>query len=235
MSNSELSTQNLDLPKHVGLILDGNRRWAKEQGLDTLKGHQRGAELFKKISLHLFEKGVNFVTAYVFSTENWQRKAEEVDYLMRLVIKAFEMHLEDYNKKGIRIKILGSREKLRKDVLKAVERTEEKTANNTNGTLAICFNYGGKQEIVEAVRELVSSGEEVTEQAISDHVYAGSEIPDIDLIVRTSGEQRLSGFMTWRAQYAELLFEQKYWPAVTEKDADMWLDEYAKRQRRFGC
>lgn len=223
------------VPNHVGLILDGNRRWAKQQGLDSLKGHQRGAEVFKKISLHLFSRGVNFVSAYVFSTENWQRKAEEVDYLMRLVIKAVEMHLDDYHKKGIRIKILGSRDKLRTDVLKAIERTEEKTANNTNGTLALCFNYGGKQELVEAMKTIKESDLDISEDTISAHIYAGADIPEVDLVVRTSGEQRLSGFMTWRSQYAELLFEQKMWPDVTEEDADAWIEQYCDRQRRFGC
>lgn len=220
------------LPIHVGIILDGNRRWAKNSGLDTLKGHQRGSEVFKNVSLHLFDKGVEFVSAYVFSTENWQRKAEEVDYLMRLVAKAVEMHLDEYHKKGIRIKILGSREKLKPAVLKAIERTEQKTASNTNGTLGLCFNYGGRQEIIDAVNKAKADGD-ITEQIIGQNLYA-PEIPDIDLLVRTSGEQRLSGFMMWRAQYAELLFEQKFWPEITTNDVDGWLEEYNNRQRRFG-
>lgn len=221
------------LPTHVGIILDGNRRWAKREGVDTLKGHQRGSETFKKISLHLFDKGVKFVSGYIFSTENWQRTAEEVDYLMRLVLKAVELHLDEYHKKGIKIKILGSREKLQKSVLKAIERTEEKTKQNTNGTLALCFNYGGRQEIVEAARTAANDGE-ISIATITKHIYA-PEVPDIDLLVRTSGEQRLSGFMLWRAEYAELLFEQKFWPEITDNDANKWLDIYADRKRRFGC
>jgi undecaprenyl diphosphate synthase len=220
-------------PKHVGIILDGNRRWAKKTGVDTLKGHQRGSEVFKKISLHMFDRGVNFVSGYIFSTENWQRKAEEVDYLMRLVIKAVEMHLDEYHKKGIKIKILGSREKLSSAVLKAVERTESKTADNTNGTLALCFNYGGKQEIIDAANKIIQNGGTVSEDSITENLYA-PEVPDVDFLVRTSGEQRLSGFMLWRAQYAELYFEQKFWPEVTVNDADAWLEEYNNRQRRFG-
>lgn len=222
-----------NLPNHIGIILDGNRRWAEKSGKETLKGHQMGAEVFKEISLHLFGKGVNFVSGYIFSTENWQRKAEEIDYLMRLVLKAVEVHLDEYHKKGIKIKILGSREKLQSAVLKAIERTEEKTAENNNGTLALCFNYGGKQEIVEAARAAAFDGE-ITAESIAQNLYV-PEIPDIDLLVRTSGEQRLSGFMLWRAQYAELYFEQKFWPEVTQADADSWLEEYAQRQRRYGC
>ncbi len=224
--------EEVRIPKHVGIILDGNRRWAKKSGLDTLKGHQKGSEVFKEISLHLFDKGVEFVSGYIFSTENWQRKAEEVDYLMRLVIKAVEMHLDEYHKKGIKIKILGTRENLKPNILKAIERTESKTAENTNGTLALCFNYGGHQEVVDAVNSANTYGE-FTEKIIKDNLYA-SEVPNIDLLVRTSGEQRLSGFMMWRAQYAELFFEQKLWPEVTVDDSDMWLDEYNNRNRRFG-
>ncbi len=220
------------VPKHVGIILDGNRRWAKKSGLDTLKGHQRGSEVFKKISLHLFDRGVEYVSGYIFSTENWQRKAEEVDYLMRLVIKAVEVHLDEYNRKGIKIKILGSRDKLKPAVIKAIERTEAKTSDNSKGTLSLCFNYGGHKEVVDAVNKTISNGE-ITEESISKNLYA-PDVPNLDFIIRTSGEQRLSGFMMWRAQYAELYFEQKYWPDVKVEDADGWLDDYTKRQRRFG-
>lgn len=226
--------QETTVPNHVGIILDGNRRWAKLAGKDSLRGHQKGSEVFKQISLHLFDNGVRYVSGYIFSTENWRRTAKEVDYLMSLLMKAVEIHLDEYHKKGIKVKILGSRENIKPTVLKAIERTEEKTANNTKGTLALCFNYGGRSELIDAVRGVSEAGERLSEESLASHLYA-PEVPDVDLLVRTSGEQRLSGFMLWRAQYAELLFEQKLWPDITTEDADSWLDEYNKRARRFGC
>ena len=225
------------LPKHIGIILDGNRRWARDNGKKTLEGHQRGAEVIKETSLILFGKGVEYVTAFVFSTENWKRKAEEIDYLMRLLVKAVEMHLDEYHRKNIRIRILGRRDNLKPVVLKALERTEKKTVDNTGGTLALCFNYGGRQEIVDATRQIVALGvsaEEITEETIAQQLYA-PDVPDIDLLVRTSGEQRISGFMLWRASYAELAFVDKHWPAVTTHDLDAILEDYKNRQRRFGC
>ncbi len=235
LSNPQSPIPN-PIPNHIGIILDGNRRWAVENGRKTLDGHKRGSEVFKEISLGLFERGVKYVSAFVFSTENWQRKAEEIDYLMRLVVKAVELHLDEYDKKNICIKILGKRDNLHAKVLKAIERTEAKTANNTGGTLALCFNYGGRQEIVDAVKRIVASGVselEVSEDLITNQVYS-SDIPDVDLLVRTSSEKRTSGFMLWRAWYAELAFIEKYWPDIVLSDFDTVLDEYSKRQRRFG-
>lgn len=228
-----MSNNGNSVPVHIGIILDGNRRWAKREGSETLKGHQRGSEVFKSVSLHLFEKGVKFVSGFIFSTDNWQRKAEEIDYLMRLVVKAVELHLDEYHRKNIKIKILGSREGLSKEIVKAIEKTEGKTAENTGGTLALCFNYNGKQEIVDAAIKASKKGK-LSVETLSENLYS-PEVPDIDLLIRTSGEKRLSGFMLWRVQYSELLFEQKLWPEITIEDADNWLVEYSNRQRRFGC
>ncbi len=225
------------IPNHVAIILDGNRRWAESVGKKTLEGHRRGSEVFKEVSIGLFERGVSYVTAYVFSVENWQRKAEEVDYLMRLLIKAVELHLDEFNKKGIRIKIIGRRDNLKPAVLKAIERTEEKTANNSNGTLTLCFNYSGRQELVDAYKQIALNKiapEDITQEVVSANMYA-PEVPDVDLLIRTSGEQRISGFMLWRSSYAELLFIKKLWPDIKISDMDAALSEYATRQRRFGC
>lgn len=225
------------LPNHIGIILDGNRRWADSAGKKTLEGHRRGSEVFKEISIGLFERGVSYVTAYVFSVENWQRKAEEVDYLMRLVIKAVELHLDEFNKKGIRIKIIGRTDNLKPAVLKAIERTEDKTSQNSQGTLTLCFNYSGRQELVDAYKQIASNNiapEEITEEVVSANIYA-PDVPDVDLLIRTSGEQRISGFMLWRSSYAELLFIKKLWPDIKMSDMDDALAEYATRQRRFGC
>lgn len=229
-----MSKQTEKTLHHVGLILDGNRRWAKANGKKALEGHRRGAEVFKELSLHLFEQGVEYVSAYIFSTENWQRTTEEVDYLMKLVARAVELHLDEYHKKGIRVVVLGAREGLKDHVRKSIERTEKKTAENTRGTLALCFNYGGRQEIVDAVQALKDSEGEITEQSITEHLYC-PEVPDVDLIIRTSGEQRLSGFMLWRASYAELAFVDTLWPDMTTEEIDTVLHNYQERERRFGC
>lgn len=224
------------IPTHVGFILDGNRRWAKQQSLPSLEGHRQGAEVFKKIALATFDRGVQYVSAYVFSTENWSRTKEEVKYLMGLVVKATDTYLNDFHEKGIKIVILGKREGLDEKVVAAIEKTEQKTAMNTNGTLALCFNYGGKDEIIEATKQLIASNiaaDDITEEMFSEYVY-GPDVPPIDLLIRTSGEQRLSGFMLWRAAYAELLFTDTFWPAYTSDELESNLLEFANRQRRFG-
>ena len=223
-------------PQHVGIILDGNRRWAKQKGLKTLEGHRRGSEVFKEIALGMFDRGITYVSAYVFSTENWSRTEEEVGYLMKLVIKAAENYLTDFDKAGIRLVVLGSRDRLSRAVLAAIDKAEQETAGNTRGTLALCFNYGGHQEIVEAVKTIVAKGhtaESITEKTVAESLYQ-PEIPPVDLVIRTSGEQRTSGFMLYRAAYAELLFIKKYWPDMTIADIDTALDDYRGRQRRFG-
>lgn len=225
----------LTVPKHLGLILDGNRRWAKTQGLPTLEGHRKGYENLKTISLAAFERGVSFVSAYVFSTENWNRSKEEVDYLMKLLIWVAKNELKELHKKNIRIRFIGSRERLGQDVIKAVDAAEAKTRDNTGGELLLCLNYGGHQEIVDAVNKIIT--QKVTQPLsvsdFADQLYA-PDVPPVDLIVRTSGEQRLSNFMLWRAAYSELLFVDKHWPDFAPADLDEALENYANRQRRFG-
>ncbi len=224
------------LPKHIGIILDGNRRWAKQHGITTLEGHRRGAEVFRRVSLSAFDSGIKYLSAYIFSTENWQRSKEETSYLMKLIIKAVEKYLEDFDGRGIRIKILGSKVKLSKTVLEAINRTESKTKTNSKGTLAICLNYGGQQEILDATKQIVNSkieAEAVTKEVFEQNLYS-PEIPPIDLLIRTSGEQRISGFMLWRVAYAELLFEEKFWPDYTVEDLSRAIEVFNIRQRRFG-
>ena len=229
-------SEALPIPVHLGLILDGNRRWAKAKGLPTLEGHRQGAEVFKDLALNAFDTGIKYVSAYIFSAENWSRSEEEVGYLMKLVIKATEQYLADFDKAGIRIVMLGRRDGLSASVLAAIERTESKTAQNKNGILALCFNYGGQEEIVDAFKRLIADGhqaEEITEELISGALYE-PDIPPVDLIIRTSGEQRLSGFMLYRSAYAELLFSEKMWPDFTREDLMTAVHEYGNRQRRFG-
>jgi undecaprenyl diphosphate synthase len=229
--------ENTQIPKHLGLILDGNRRWAKNQGLPTLDGHQQGAEALKTVALAAFDKGVQYISAYAFSTENWQRTEEEVGYLMKLFMKAVELHLNTFHKAGIRVVILGRREGLNDNVLKAFEKTEEKTKNNTRGTLALCVNYGGQEELVDAVKRLIAS--EANPDSIDRKMLANAlyhpEVPGIDLLVRTSGEHRTSGFMLFRSDYAELYFTDVLWPDFNETELDKALSEYSTRKRRFGA
>ncbi|MFO0920520.1 MAG: polyprenyl diphosphate synthase [Candidatus Saccharimonadales bacterium] len=224
------------VPNHIGFILDGNRRWAQEHNLLTLEGHRRGAEVFEEIALYSFKRGIKNVTGFVFSTENWQRTDEEVGYLMNLVVKAVENYLETFHEEGIRIVILGRRDGLRAKVLRAIKKAEEKTAKNTTGTLGLCFNYGGQNEIVDAVKSIVSDSmkpEDIDVTTVSNNLYA-PELPDVDLVVRTSGEKRLSGFMMWRCAYAELSFCDKYWPDYSKGDLDEALKVYGASNRRFG-
>jgi undecaprenyl diphosphate synthase len=177
------------------------------------------------------------VSAFIFSKENWKRKTSEVDFLMRLIIKILKNHLEKYNDRGIRVKVIGSREGLKDFVVKAIETAEERTKNNLRGTLVMCINYTGRQEIADACAKIVEQNtrpEDITEELVAQNMYE-PEIDDVDIIVRTSGEQRLSGFMLWRASYSELMFVDKYWPDFDTKDVDEIINEYSKRQRRFGC
>lgn len=225
------------LPEHVGIILDGNRRWAKQHNLPTLEGHRIGSEVFKDISLHAFERGVKYLSAYVFSTENWSRAEEEISYLMGLVAKAVERFLNEFNEHNIKIVVLGRRDGVEAKVLKSIDQTIEKTKDNDGGTLALCFNYGGQEEIADAVKDIISQGtkpEAVTPELLIANLYH-PEIPAIDLLIRTSGEHRLSGFMLYRSAYAEFYFSDVLWPDFKPKDFDDALADYAKRNRRFGA
>lgn len=224
------------IPRHIGYIVDGNRRWAKERGLPTFKGHATGYKVVHKIAQASFDAGVEYVSLYIFSTENWKRSQDEVGKLMNMVIKAAVDDLHIFQENNIKVVILGSRNQLSSRVLKAVESVESKTAENTGGTLAICFNYGGQLEIADACKKIVQSGvdaSEVTPELIAQNLYA-PEVPAIDIVVRTSGEQRLSNFMLWRSAYSELMFIDKLWPDMTKDDVTTILEEYSRRGRRFG-
>lgn len=224
------------VPQHLGLILDGNRRWAKSQGIQTLEGHKKGYDNLKVIAAEAFESGVKYVSAYIFSTENWNRSREEVGYLMNLIVTMANKDLDSLIEKDVRIVFLGTREKLPKSIVRAVEGAEQRSKDNRGGTLALCFNYGGQLEIVDAVKKVITDGvdaADVDQEMIESHLYQ-SDIPPVDFMIRTSGEQRISNFMLWRMAYAELYFVDKHWPAFTVEDLDKAFKEYASRQRRFG-
>lgn len=227
---------NSDIPRHVGLILDGNRRWAKLRGLPTLEGHRQGYDNLKTIAKAAINRGVKFVSAFIFSTENWNRTPTEVKYLMNLAYTMLTRDVEELNRENIRIVWLGTIEKVSAKLQKAIRAAEEATQHNTRGTLALCFNYGGHMEIVEAARRLIEQGvkaADLTIEKFASALYA-PDVPPVDLLIRTSGEQRLSGYMLWRVAYAELYFTEKYWPDFSEADLDAALFDYASRQRRFG-
>jgi undecaprenyl diphosphate synthase len=224
------------VPHHIGIILDGNRRWAADKNIPKLEGHRAGYETLKTVATYAFKKGASFISAFVFSTENWGRSQQEVDYLMKLLLWVAKNEVESFNKQNIRVRFLGEEEKLSPNVLKAMRNAEEKTKNNTAGTLLLCLNYGGKQEIASAATKFLRANpnaDAITVEDISNYIYEPS-VPDIDLIIRTSGEQRLSNFMLWRAAYSELYFTEAHWPAFTEAMFDEALEAYSIRQRRFG-
>lgn len=223
-------------PNHIGFIIDGNRRWAREHGLPQYEGHLAGYSALKDVLYEALDQGVKYASVYAFSTENWKRTEEEVGYLMKLTMRMVKSDLHEFIDRGIRFRHLGSKANLPEKVVKAFEEAEEKTKHLTNGTVCACFNYGGQRELVDAARQCIEDGlspDEVTEEAIAARLYA-PDVPPIDMMVRTSGEQRISNFMLWRIAYSELLFLDKFWPAMTKEDVTAIIEEYRRRNRRFG-
>ena len=229
------------MPKHIAIIMDGNRRWAKAQGKSVSFAHKEGAKTLEKIVRYANKIGLGYITVYAFSTENWKRAEDEVKALMLLL----QNYLDDYSKRAdtenIRVKILGDISALSEGMQKSIIKCMERTKENTGVTFNIALNYGGRNEIVKAVKEIalqVQSGaiklEDITEEMVSEHLYTKNE-PDPDLIIRTSGELRLSNFLPWQSVYSELLFIQKNWPDCTEEDLDNAIIEYQKRTRKFGA
>lgn len=226
-----------DVPVHLGLILDGNRRWAKQRGLPAAEGHREGYKTLKKIFESAMRSGVRYVSAYVFSSENWQRDKHEIQNIMKLLVWGLKHEVKELNREGIRLRVIGSKLHMSHAIARAIHEAEEQTKSNTRGTLLLCLDYGGQQEIVEATKKIVASGispDDITPELISQHLYA-PDVPPLDLIIRTSGEQRLSNFMLWEAAYSELAFSQKFWPDYAEADLQLEIERYAMRHRRFGA
>ena len=226
------------VPQHVGFIVDGNRRWAKTRGLKPIEGHYAGYEVLHEALSYLLDKGVKYATIYVFSTENWKRNPIEVKGLLELLYRLVTEDVPIFIEKKVRLRISGARDDVRlpAKMRKAFGEAEAATAHLDRGMLTICVNYGGKQEMVDVCKKIVQSGiapEDVTEEVIQQNLYV-PDIPPLDLIVRTSGEHRLSNFMLWQGSYAELLFFDKPWPDLTNADIDAILEEYKQRNRRFG-
>lgn len=227
------------MPNHVAIIMDGNGRWAQKRGLKRTKGHQKGAEVLKRISEYVYDKEIKVLSVFAFSTENWKRDKEEVDYLMDLFLKAFKDNFDAVKKKGVRVVFSGLKDKLSDKVVKAMEKMSEETKNNNNGVFNICLNYGGQDEIVNASKKIsedVLNGNlsinDINKDSFGKYLF--NDLPPIDLLIRTSGEYRISNFMLWQMAYAELYFTDVLWPDFDEKQMDKAIEVFNKRDRRFG-
>lgn len=217
----------------VGIIMDGNRRWARERGLPTLMGHKKGAEVMRECIRWADEANVEALYFYAWSTENWNRSPEEVSYIMDLVRVELISSMEEIKKKNGRVRFLGERERMAPDIQEMMNRWEKETKDGTR-TVAFCISYGGRAEILEAVKKAVTSGKAPESEEEFKALMWSAGIPDPDIIIRTSGEQRTSGFLTWEGVYSELFFTDTYWPAFTKEEFFGILKEYETRERRKG-
>ncbi len=223
------------IPQHIAFICDGNRRWAEMRGMPPLMGHQAGISNFENLVDWFMRRGVTTITFFVFSAENWNRSQEEVDFLMDLFYTELNKNMQQALEKNIRYRVIGSRDRLPGKLAKLCDELEQTSAENTGGTVAFALNYGGQQEIVDAVNAAIAAGEPVTKETFETYLDTGDLLP-IDLMVRTSNENRISNFLLWKLAYAELLFLPEHWPDLL-KDEKLWqhvLDEFSKRNRRFG-
>jgi undecaprenyl diphosphate synthase len=225
---------DLKIPKHVAFIMDGNGRWAKAKGLPRTLGHKAGTENIRKIIAYAKEKGISHLTFYAFSTENWKRPQDEIQALMGLLRQYLAREVDTFNREGVRLCTIGDLEPFHPELKKAIESAKDKTRHNSEVTVIIALNYGARQEILRGVNRLLSSGRSpVTEEDLSGVLDTG-EFPDPDLMIRTSGELRLSNFLLWQLAYAELIFTPEYWPDFNEVSFEKALEEYTRRDRRFG-
>jgi undecaprenyl diphosphate synthase len=220
---------------HLGLILDGNRRWAKANGLPIFQGHAKGYDNLKTIIKEAINHSIKYVSAYIFSTENWERSEKEVGYLMNLALKIATKDIKELHEDNVRVIFVGSRDRISKKLLTAIDKAEKLTKDNTAITVGLCFNYGGQSEIVDtANKALEKYGDSRLDKKDFEQLLYSKDFPDLDMIIRTSGEMRLSGFMLYKAAYAELFFNDKFWPDFDKNDLKQAIDEYKKRTRRFG-
>lgn len=222
--------------KHIAIIMDGNRRWAKEKFLPSAVGHQKGVDALRS-TMRLFDKfGIKHLTVYAFSTENWNRKQEEVEFLMGLLAKTLLNELDEMHKENVKIKFIGDISRLNEKLQNIVKNAENKTQNNTGVNLNIAFNYGSRNEITNAVKAIVETGisaKEITEETIAEYLYT-KDIPDPDLMIRTGGEKRISNYLLWQLAYSELYVTDAYWPDFDENELSKAILEFEKRNRRYG-
>lgn len=221
------------VPKHIAIIMDGNGRWAKKRGLPRTFGHKEGAAALRKIITHAAEIGVKYLTVYAFSTENWKRSQEEVSALMFLFKSYIKNEEKNIMENNIRFMVSGRKENVSESLLEAIDKLQDKSKNNTGLTFNIAFNYGGRAEIIDAVNKILKSGKEsVDEEEFSKYLY--NDIPDPELLIRTSGELRISNFLLWQIAYSEIYITDTLWPDFDERELDVAIGSYMKRDRRFG-
>ena len=234
-----MAEKNIILPVHIGFIMDGNGRWAKKRGMPRTFGHREGAKAFRRITEYCNDIGVKYITFYAFSTENWSRPKEEVDAIMKL-FKEYLLEANDLTEKNIRLVFLGDKSRFDTELRNRMTDLEDKSRDHDGMTVALAMNYGGRDDIVYAVKNVVHllkenkiSEDEINEDLITRNLYTG-DIPDADLIIRPSGEKRLSNFLIWQSSYAEFYFTDVLWPDFGPSDLDRALEDYASRGRRFG-
>jgi len=224
------------IPQHIVLFPDGNRRWARAKGMHTLEGHKQGYNNLLDFSEWCKKRGVKVLTAFGFSTENWNRSKEEVNYLMKLLEGCLADNLEKYNSDGVRVRVIGQKERLPESLQNAVKKIEEATKNNSNLFLNLAISYGGRWDILRAVKKIVEEkipADKIDEKLFESYLSTAG-LPSPDLIIRAGGEKRMSNFVLWQAAYSELYFSPKLWPDFTEQDLDLALEEFDQRSRRFG-
>jgi undecaprenyl diphosphate synthase len=230
-----MSTERI--PSHLAIIIDGNRRWAKKNGLSSFQGHKKGLDNVQKIGDYCIKKGVKILTLYVFSSENWNRSKKEVAYLMRLFVLALsKKNIEKFNRDKIKFQAIGQIERLPKSLQNKIRLAEESTKNNKKGILNLAISYGGRPEIIQAIKKIIKKkipASKINEEIINQNLWTAN-LPYPDLIIRTGGEQRLSNFLTWQTAYSEFYFTKRYWPEFNNKDIDKALEDYSIRERRFG-
>ena len=221
-------------PKHIAFIVDGNRRWAKKHLLSALFGHKQGVKVLKRTLLDLLEENIQFASFYCFSTENWSRSQEEVNWLIKLINEYFSKGINFFTENNIKVKIFGDISRFPENTQKILETAQNSTATCQKLIVGFCLNYGGREDIIQAVNQLIKEGKSfVNQNDISAHLYT-KDFPDPDLIIRTSGEQRLSNFMLWQSSYSELYFPKILWPNFNKRYLKIALQEFSKRVRRFG-
>jgi undecaprenyl diphosphate synthase len=235
-ATSPAMEKDVNLPNHIAIIIDGNRRWAKQHGLPSFEGHRTAVKNLRSVLEYLSEKQIKYVTLYLFSTENWKRSAVEVKGLFQLLEEMLDKEIAELNKRGVRLRHLGRLNELPHHLQVAITRAVELTENNTDMTLSLAINYGGRTEILDAVHRLITDGispQNIDEKLFSSYLYTAG-LPDVDLLIRTGGELRISNFLTWQTVYTEFYFPNILWPDFDKKEVDKALLSFSQRQRRFG-
>ena len=235
-SGAGASPAQSQVPRHVAIIMDGNGRWARERGLTRSAGHRAGTENIRRVLRRIVDGGVKYLTLFAFSTENWERPDDEIEALIGLLAEVLQREVGPLHEQGVRLRHIGRRDRLPRHLQDAIETSVELTKDNDVLTLSLAYDYGGRAEIVDAVRSILAdrrSSEEITEETFGRYLYTWG-LPDVDLVVRTAGEMRLSNFLLWQAYYAEYYTTDAYWPDFDDKEVERALESYALRKRRYG-